>query len=146
MTDAQPDNPQMDEPVERDEPKYCPVAAWAQLLRAPNLLTVPGDPIVGYLLVAAVTGQGIGPRIVLAGAISLLFYAAGLIQNDYFDLAEDRRDRPDRPLPSGRVRPRTAIIVAVGLMLLGLLGAALAGHRSALPVAVGLVVAITLYN
>ena len=26
--------------------------AWAQLVRLPNLLTVPGDPLAGYLLIA----------------------------------------------------------------------------------------------
>ncbi|MCY2931969.1 MAG: UbiA family prenyltransferase [Planctomycetota bacterium] len=37
--------------------------------------------------------------------------------NDYFDLAEDRRDRPGRPLPAGEVRPGTAMGVALAAIL-----------------------------
>ena len=37
-----------------------------------------------------------------------LFYTAGMILNDVADLEVDRRERPERPLPSGAVS-RTAL-------------------------------------
>ena len=45
-----------------------------------------------------------------------LFYTAGMILNDLLDYDVDLRERPERPLPSGRDRGRrglTAVIVAV---------------------------------
>ncbi|MEA3189035.1 MAG: hypothetical protein QOD99_2865, partial [Chthoniobacter sp.] len=69
---------------------------WLQLFRAPNLFTVPGDPLAGYLLV--VRGSFNGAVLPAIGA-SICFYAAGLLMNDLADFAEDRRERPERPLP-----------------------------------------------
>ena len=108
--------------------KRTKTAAWLQLLRVPNLFTVPGDPIAGYLL-AMHCGT---PRIGLAGAVlaSLLFYGAGLLLNDVHDLDEDRRDRPTRPLPAGEVPVRQAMMVSIILFVIGLAICAAMGHRA----------------
>ena len=97
-------------------PQRGTARAWLQLFRVPNLLTVPGDPIAGVFLAAAAANAAIPASAMFAAmAVSLLLYGAGLLQNDYFDLPEDRRERPRRPLPSGAVRPVYAIAVAVSL-------------------------------
>ena len=75
----------------------------------------------------------------------MCFYAAGLLDNDLADLAEDRAERPSRPLPSGAVQPRTvavvaAVLVGAGFLLAGKLGG------TALIVAAAVVVAVGLYN
>ena len=95
------------------------VRAWLELVRVPNLLTVPGDPVAGYLLAA---GAAAAPdlRLALAVAASLAFYAAGLVLNDVADLAEDRAQRPARPLPSGRISETAARRAGFLLMALGL--------------------------
>lgn len=90
---------------------------WLQLFRAPNLFTVPGDPLAGYLL--AVHGSFNG-AVLWALAASLSFYAAGLLMNDLADLEEDRRERPQRPLPGGAASPRAAWIVSFSLVAAGL--------------------------
>ena len=59
--------------------------------------------------------------------ISFLSYGSGLLQNDYFDLEEDRRDRPSRPLPANKVRPATVILVAALFVLTALAVAFLTG-------------------
>ncbi len=82
--------------------------AWAEILRLPNLFTVPGDPLAGALLAGA-AGEGDALRTALCAAASLGMYAAGLLFNDVADLEEDRRDRPARPLPSGRIALRAAM-------------------------------------
>ncbi len=122
--------------------------AWLQLLRVPNLFTVPGDPLVGYslgLLAAGGVAGGWGLRAVLAAVASLLLYAGGLIQNDCYDLAEDMRDRPSRPLAAGLIRPGVALAAAVVLLVLGAACAFLASVQAGM-VAAGLLVAITAYN
>lgn len=112
---------------------------WLQLLRPPNLFTVPGDPVAGFLLVMiglsmgehkAIPGVNVAlVSMLLAALASLLLYCSGLLTNDYFDLEEDRRERPNRPLPSGRVRPGSAIFVALVLALGGIGAAYFAGGK-----------------
>ncbi len=92
---------------------------WLQLLRAPNLFTVPGDALAGFLLASG----GIPHPLMLAVMLaSMCFYGAGLLLNDLADLEEDRRERPNRPLPSGAADPRivriaTGILACAGLLL-----------------------------
>lgn len=93
---------------------------WLQLFRAPNLFTVPGDPIAGYLISNA--GFTDASLLLVAGA-SLCFYGAGLLLNDLVDLAEDKADRPSRPLPAGHaslqsVRRVHWLLNVVGILLL----------------------------
>src|SRR5690349_4677009 len=88
--------------------------AWLQLFRAPNLLTVPGDPLAGFLIA---TGGNLDSRVAIAVIASLCLYAAGLAMNDLADLTEDRRDRPNRPLASGAISKGAAGLVT--LMLIG---------------------------
>lgn len=88
--------------------------AWLELFRLPNLLTVPGDPLAGAFLAVGPVAPELRP-LLLAVAASLCLYAAGLALNDLADLDEDRRDRPRRPLPSGRVSPRAARLAVLAL-------------------------------
>ncbi len=122
------------------------------MFRAPNLLTVPGDPIAGFLLAQAALAQPAGlsvgkpgVRMALAAAVSVLIYAAGLLWNDWFDRPEDIRERPDRPLPSGRVRPAHVALVANTLVAAAVATAAVAG-RPTLWVTVALGMLVLAYN
>ncbi len=77
---------------------------------------------------------------------SLCFYGAGLLMNDLADEAEDRRDRPSRPLPSGAARRGSVIAVTVALSALGLGILAATRHPGALLAGIGVLVAVTCYN
>ncbi len=115
---------------------------WLQLLRAPNLFTVPGDPLAGFLLVS---GGHVDARLFLAILASLCFYSHGLLLNDLADLDEDRRDRPKRPLPSGAVSPLAAWIATVLFALAALL-LCLAISPPVLILGAALLVSVILYN
>jgi 4-hydroxybenzoate polyprenyltransferase len=91
--------------------------AWLQLFRVPNLFTVPGDPLAGFLIA---TGGRLDSRALCAVLASVCIYAAGLAMNDLADFAEDKSERPMRPLPSGAIARGTAWIVVANLILLGL--------------------------
>src|SRR5262249_2804443 len=65
--------------------------------------------------------------------------------NDLADLDEDRRERPNRPLPSGAAPPRTVWIVAGILGVVALVICALVG-RLMFFVGLALLAAIVLYN
>ena len=120
-------------------PPTSKVRAWSELLRVPNLPTVPGDPLAGFAVATLGQGEVSWVRVIPVVITSLLLYMAGLIWNDCADYDEDLRDRPDRPLPSGRIsRVRAARIggqlaaVGVGLAWIsglhaGLLGTLLLG-------------------
>jgi 4-hydroxybenzoate polyprenyltransferase len=100
---------------------------YAQLVRLPNTFTAMADIFVGALA----TGlwlQRWHVLLCLLGASTLLYWS-GMIWNDYFDLDQDRKERPGRPIASGRVPLRTAWFLAVGLMAAGLALAVLAGFR-----------------
>jgi len=116
--------------------------AWLQLFRVPNLFTVPGDPLAGFLIA---TGGRLDTRALCAVLASLAIYAAGLAMNDLADFTEDTRDRPRRPLPSGAIPRGTAWFATVNLMLVGLAFSYLAGP-AALLMGIGTVLGVVLYN
>ncbi|MEA5037622.1 1,4-dihydroxy-2-naphthoate octaprenyltransferase [bioreactor metagenome] len=53
--------------------------------------------------------------------IVLVICAAGNVLNDYFDLEIDKVNRPDRPIPSGAVTPRGALVWAALLFGAGII-------------------------
>ena len=115
--------------------------AWISLLRPPNLPTVPGDPLAGWFLAG---GTGVPAAVAAAGA-ALLFYIAGLILNDVADIEIDRRERPERPLPSGIISRRAALHAGLLCGLAGLGVAANAG-RAVLGAGALLLLAILAYT
>jgi 4-hydroxybenzoate polyprenyltransferase len=102
----------------------------AELVRAPAALSVPGDALAG----AAVTGT-LGARTAGLSAASVCLYWSGMAANDWADRDLDAKERPERPIPSGRVTPGTALGLAAALSAAGLVLAGLAGGRRALAVA-----------
>jgi 4-hydroxybenzoate polyprenyltransferase len=112
-----------------------------ELVRGPAALSVPGDALAG----AAAVG-GLGPRTAGLAAASVCLYWAGMAANDWADRELDAKERPERPIPSGRVAPGTAFRLAAGLTAAGVAFAGLAGGRRALAVAVPLAGAVWLYD
>ena len=86
--------------------------AWLELLRVPNLLTVPGDVLAGWLLAS---GGPWRPALGFGIAAGVGLYAFGLISNDIADFKTDTRERPQRPLPSKRIKPAAAVVAALAL-------------------------------
>ncbi len=119
--------------------------AWLQLLRLPNLLTVPGDPLAGACLVIVSRGTGRLTDAFPAACAAGLIYAAGLILNDCFDLDVDRRNRPNRPLPTGRIKRSTAAM-AGAVLLTGGTGIAFIANPVTGLTAIGLAAMVILYN
>jgi len=116
--------------------------AWLRLLRLPNLLTVPGDVLAGFLLTSTVAAGAWG-KLLLAIPASLMLYAAGLLLNDLFDYAKDLRERPERPLPSGAVDRET---VAAAALILLWIATFLAAFFDALSIALPLILCLILYD
>ena len=82
------------------------------LIRLPNVFTVPTNILVGYFSLTSVSDANI-IHISMLMVSSALLYIAGIVFNDYFDLSTDRKERPSRPLPSGRISMRSALVLAI---------------------------------
>ncbi|MFJ1541553.1 SCO3242 family prenyltransferase [Micromonospora chalcea] len=117
------------------------LADLAELVRAPAALSVPGDVLSG----AAAAGA-LGRRTPALAGASVLLYWAGMAANDWADRRLDAVERPERPIPSGRVRPSVALGVASGLTAAGLAVATAAGGRRAAAVALPLAATIWGYD
>lgn len=104
----------------------------ARLVRLPNLPTAVADVALAGLAVTAAAGRAplavlLSPAFWLLGLASAALYTSGMAFNDYFDADEDRRERPERPIPSGEATRGQALTLALALMASGLVLAALAG-------------------
>lgn len=135
--------------------------AYLQLLRLPTVFTAMADIALGFVLTHrfiygpivvadnAMLEQTIGwnQPAQFAGllAASCCLYLSGMVFNDVFDRKQDAAERPGRPIPSGRVSIRSAVILGTVLMLAGTTAAAMVSFVS-LQVALLLVVAILGYD
>jgi 4-hydroxybenzoate polyprenyltransferase len=117
--------------------------AYAQLVRLPNLPTALADICLGVLASGALPQHGLAVASLLLASACL--YSAGMVWNDYFDREQDHRERPFRPLPSGRISPRQAVLFGTALLVAGVLLSLLAG-RTSLFIAVCLAAAILAYD
>jgi len=128
-------------------PKLKP---YAQLMRLPNVFTAFADICMGALAAHILPDKWLAFVLLLLSSGCL--YCAGMVWNDFFDIDQDRKERPFRPIPSGRVPRERAGRLGAGLLLMGIGLATLAGVSASdwnwqpLAVALALVVAILLYD
>lgn len=120
------------------------VADYLDLVRAPASLTVLGDALVGALSVSGPGGTGAARKAALA-ASSVCLYSAGMALNDWADADLDALERPERPIPSGRIPRSRALAVGAALTALGV-GAAFAGGRASGAVSLALAGSLWAYD
>ncbi|WP_028659404.1 SCO3242 family prenyltransferase [Nocardioides insulae] len=120
----------------------------AELVRLPAVLTVPGDTLAGSAALGPLRGDGAPPawRTVAMPVASTCLYWAGMALNDWADRDLDAVERPERPIPSGRVRPREALGLAAGLTAAGVAVAAVAGGARGAVIATALAGAVWAYD
>jgi hypothetical protein len=112
---------------------------WLQLARVSNTPTVVSNSVAGAVLVSP---SPAALDVAVVAIAMALFYTAGMILNDVFDLAIDQRERPERPLPSGRVSVPAAVTAVAFLFVAGELLLLLEGWEDTLAglVLIGLIV------
>ena len=117
---------------------------WLRLFRVQNLVTVPGDVLVGAAACGALTTAR-APQLALLCAASVLMYMYGLVDNDIVGAPTDPKTRP---LAAGEISmgaARAARTVCLCLAVLALYFGRGFGRGQFL-VLVALTVAIQLYN
>jgi 4-hydroxybenzoate polyprenyltransferase len=98
-------------------PSIVPARRWRDYLllgRVSNLPTVWTNALAGVTLAGADPEPW---RLALLGVAFSLFYTGGMYLNDAFDRKIDARERPERPIPSGRIR--AGQVFGLGFALLG---------------------------
>jgi 4-hydroxybenzoate polyprenyltransferase len=125
--------------------------AWLRLLRIPNHATAAADVLAGGLVISQPRVVDWPPAGILwAMAAGISFYAGGMVLNDVFDLEIDRRERPERPLPSGAIDVRLAAAVGQVLLAVGgvcsCLAAFVSGHPEVALVGALLTTAVWIYD
>ncbi|WP_250630921.1 UbiA-like protein EboC [Rhodoflexus caldus] len=104
---------------------------YLQLMRPPNLPTAMSDVAAGAAVAAFFVSEQLPDWALLEelswGHLSLLLfatvclYAGGVVMNDVFDADIDAVERPERPIPSGRVPLENARTMGLTLLLAGVL-------------------------
>jgi 4-hydroxybenzoate polyprenyltransferase len=115
--------------------------AYLELLRPPNVATALGDVLAGFAI------AGLSPRAALLPLLvsTACLYAGGIVLNDVFDRGLDRVERPERPIPSGRVSTNAAASLGAMLLLAGIASACLATRAAGL-IAAAIAAAVLLYD
>jgi 4-hydroxybenzoate polyprenyltransferase len=114
---------------------------YFELMRPANVATALSDVLAGYAI--AQLGNHAALPWLLASTACL--YAGGVVLNDFFDREVDRVERPERPIPSGRVAPQSAAIFGALLLAIGI-GTAFAATRTAGVVAAAIAGCVLLYD
>ncbi len=117
---------------------------YLELARVSNLPTCVSNVLTGAVLGAggfALPWPAIGATMLAVAA----FYVGGMALNDAVDAGVDRRERPGRPIPSGRVSRPAAFAFAFA-MLAGGLGVSAWLGQTPLLYGSGLVACIVLYD
>jgi 4-hydroxybenzoate polyprenyltransferase len=107
------------------------VRAYLELVRPANVVTALADVLAGY---AVVRGEALAALASLLLSTACL-YAGGVVLNDVCDRRVDAVERPERPIPSGRVAARKAGFFAAVLLAAGVGAAAMASATGALAAA-----------
>lgn len=89
-----------------------------RLCRISNIFTLLSDVTAAYLVASLVLEPAVA--FVVGLVSSALIYCAGMVLNDVFDVEIDRAERPDRPIPSGKISLGFARILGFGMLLCGL--------------------------
>ncbi|VAX40408.1 hypothetical protein MNBD_PLANCTO02-366 [hydrothermal vent metagenome] len=116
---------------------------YLKLLRFPAVFTALADIFLGHLLLAR-NLQPIGAFCLLLVSSASL-YLAGMVFNDIFDRKIDAQERSFRPIPSGAVSLKSAIVLGMVLLVMGVTSAFFVSLQS-LSIALMLTVAILAYD
>jgi len=102
--------------------KKVSIKNYLVLVRLPNLFTLPSNILVGMAIVSSLAFTLTSfTQFLLLVTISVLLYCVGIVLNDLYDFDIDKKERPNRPLPSGKISRRSAIVLVAIFSTLALI-------------------------
>src|SRR5688572_22019829 len=122
---------------------------YLRLMRPANIVTAVSDVLAGVAIggsIISITwgmsrrtslGQIIAEHWSFTSIVPILFliiatiglYGGGVVLNDVFDAALDKKERPERPIPKGIVSKKSATTFGIILLLIGIVAAALSSRK-----------------
>ena len=120
---------------------------WIQIIRPSNVLTAISDVLAGVALACLFLQQDlpqVNPLIWMTIS-SMLLYTGGIVFNDVFDAALDKVERPERPIPSGRIKKSAASILGTLAFAIGCF-LAFQVNMTAFYISLAIVLMCLLYN
>lgn len=90
--------------------------AYLEILRPANALMA----VIAILLMAIISGN-FTLEVLLAAVVVFTVTGAGNVINDYFDHRIDAINKPERPIPSGRISLKTALIYSISFFIIGII-------------------------
>lgn len=100
---------------------------YAKLMRVANVFTAISNVWMGMVVAAGTLPGKLAISVTLTSA---LLYLAGMVLNDVFDAELDARERPERPIPSGRVSLSIARALGWTLLAAGVAAGWLASQQT----------------
>ncbi|MBJ3787889.1 UbiA family prenyltransferase, partial [Bacillus sp. OA1] len=121
------------------------IRTYFELIRFPNTFTAMADILAGTWIAGIVLNQSYFSQIILLLLASACIYASGIILNDFFDFEIDKSERPERPLPSGRISIHSALCFSFVLLTVGIISVCFVSGISFL-IACILIILVFVYN
>lgn len=134
-------------PGNRDANSETVMMAWLRLMRLPTVFTALSNILCGYLVThdASLAELLQQSQLYLLLLASAGLYLGGMVLNDVFDAQLDAIERPERPIPSGNISRRAALIFGNLLLVIGIAAAGMVSSVS-LQIAAMLAVAVVAYD
>lgn len=124
------------------------VKSYLQLMRPANIVTAISDVLAGIAIALLFVPEGsilTWPVLVALMIATIGLYGGGVVFNDVFDADLDARERPERPIPSGKVPVGAAAWLGAVLFVVGWVAAGTVGILPA-GIALAIVVMCLLYD
>ena len=95
------------------------LGGYVRLTRPVNCVMMGIAVIVGAVLANPNMGGSSWPNLVYGFVAGFMLTAASMTINDYYDRQIDAVNEPKRPIPSGLIKPKNALVFAAILTILG---------------------------
>ncbi|HEX6764297.1 MAG TPA: UbiA family prenyltransferase [Polyangiaceae bacterium] len=116
---------------------------FLDLARISNLPTVWSNVLAGAVIASPSPAPA---RIAVAGIAGSLLYSGGMFLNDAFDAEIDARERPERPIPSGRVTRASVLRLGFGMLALALASLAVFSGASSIVAGLSIAAGVVVYD
>lgn len=121
---------------------------YLQLMRPANIVTAISDVLAGISIALLFVPEGstlAWPTLAVLIVATMGLYGGGVVFNDVFDAEIDAIERPERPIPSGKVSKRAAALLGTFLFVVGIAAVSPLGMPTVL-IAVSIVLMCLVYD